>query len=44
MLKARTGTDRSLQIVTWASTAAFEELFTETSVVSAFGLLRSASK
>src|SRR4051812_24871633 len=44
MLNARTGTDRSLQRVTWASTATFEELFTETSVVSAFGLPRSTSK
>src|SRR3954447_1888033 len=44
MLKASTGTDRSLQIVTWASTAWADELFTETSVVSPFGLLRSTSK
>src|SRR3954468_3500319 len=44
MLKARTGTDRSLQSVMWASTATFEELFTENSVVSPFGSLRSTSK
>src|SRR6185312_7048979 len=44
MLKASTGTDRSLQIVTWASTVWADELFTETSVLSPFGLLRSTSK
>src|SRR3954462_6820106 len=44
MLKARTGTDRSLQSVMWASTATLEELFTENRVVSPFGSLRSTSK
>src|SRR5262249_8487808 len=44
MLKSSTGTERSVQMTTWTSTAVAEALLTENSVVNAFGLLRSTSK